>query len=421
MKDFISLNLLPNKYHYILIEASKTLGLNYDYLFTTLLTSVAGLVGNRAKIELKKGWSEPCIMWSIIIGNPSAKKTPAMNFIINPILDLDFNQFKKLNEEIEEVKNNRQQFVLKDSTVEAVYQVLKHNPYGVMFYCDEMMTFVNNLSRYKNNSDKSHFLSIYNNEHVVINRKKEGESFMISNAAVSIIGSIQPDVLPFFFDCFGTNDGGAQRFLYCYPSIKTKTCWIEEELNISEYNEFKSLLLRIPSYLEEFCINESLTYALSDEAKLIFEEFYNNTHANAIKEETLEQTFMIKGVAQVARLSLVFQIIEDSLSIRPSKKISFESMEKAIAAYEIFNLYRQKALLNNIKSELTELDQIAVELLPEKFTNNDAKVILADFAIEGTIDQRLLPRLKKQKIIINNGKRGDYVFTNLGRSLKDIL
>jgi hypothetical protein len=60
-----------------------------DYVAIALLVGAAGVIGATRWVSPWSGWSEPAILWAMLIGNPSAAKSPAMDAIRDAIIVLE--------------------------------------------------------------------------------------------------------------------------------------------------------------------------------------------------------------------------------------------------------------------------------------------------------------------------------------------
>ncbi|MCK4626637.1 MAG: DUF3987 domain-containing protein [Phycisphaerae bacterium] len=50
-----------------------------------LLAALASAIGNTRRIQLKRGWSEPAILWAAIVGDSGTMKSPAMELALKPL------------------------------------------------------------------------------------------------------------------------------------------------------------------------------------------------------------------------------------------------------------------------------------------------------------------------------------------------
>lgn len=59
-----------------------------DYVGASLLTLAAGLLGN-ARTADAMGWTEPSVLWTVLVGNPSSGKSPAMDPFVEIVSEIE--------------------------------------------------------------------------------------------------------------------------------------------------------------------------------------------------------------------------------------------------------------------------------------------------------------------------------------------
>src|SRR5690606_4980244 len=56
-----------------------------DYVFAAVLAVCGSLVGNTRWAMPWDGWSEPPVLWPMVIGNPSMNKSPGLDAVLGPL------------------------------------------------------------------------------------------------------------------------------------------------------------------------------------------------------------------------------------------------------------------------------------------------------------------------------------------------
>jgi hypothetical protein len=111
----------------------------------------------------------------------------------------------------------RRQLVIKDATQEAMLKALYDNPHGFAGIYDELAAFLKSFNKYKSGGgDEEVMLSLFSGKSISVNRKSS-EPIFIEKPFISIIGSIQPQVL---INLLGNNkidNGFTHRFLFAFP------------------------------------------------------------------------------------------------------------------------------------------------------------------------------------------------------------
>ena len=60
-----------------------------DYVAIAAIAGAAGAIGNACVVEGKRGWREAAVLWGVLIGPPSAHKTPAMKAAHSALAAID--------------------------------------------------------------------------------------------------------------------------------------------------------------------------------------------------------------------------------------------------------------------------------------------------------------------------------------------
>lgn len=191
-------------------------------------------------------WTEPAILWATLIGEPSAKKSPAMRAAIKPLRECDADAAKQHGREMRDykvrhrwwadlMKQNpqeaahepeepvQQHFIAEDATTEALAYCLRggaenREAHGKLLVAsDEMIGLFGQMDRYragggKGSADRGAYLKAYNGGPHKITRIGRGTTSCPS-WALCILGNIQPDPLARIAKD-GQEDGLLQRFLF---------------------------------------------------------------------------------------------------------------------------------------------------------------------------------------------------------------
>ena len=186
------------------VDGAKAIGCEPSYLALPLLVALAAAIGNTRRLELKRGWSAPAILWGAIVGESGTSKTPAFKLVMQPVRERQEKALDRHVEAMEEYEvelarwekdmatwkrdqsaeddppekprppaSNR--FVVSDTTVEALAPILLENPRGVLLARDELAGWIGSFDRYsgkgKTGADSANWLSMFNAESVIVDRK----------------------------------------------------------------------------------------------------------------------------------------------------------------------------------------------------------------------------------------------------------
>src|SRR4029450_469197 len=174
------------------------------------LTVCAGAVPDHIELQPKRhdqSWTESARIWTALVGDPSVKKSPIIRQAAKPLTQLDAQLCRDYSEEKarydalppdERRQAERPQQIrvrIEDATMEAVQEVLRDSPNGVLCLQDELAGWFGSMDKYSRQhgaaKNRGFWLQAYNGGEYVVDRVGRG-SFSISNLSVSLLGGIQP-------------------------------------------------------------------------------------------------------------------------------------------------------------------------------------------------------------------------------------
>jgi len=226
-----------------------------DYTAATLLSVAGSLIGNARWAKVSHSWQEPPLIWTMLIGNPSAGKTPGAKPVRRALAEIEHNERNCVANEIEawekeaalcKLKHSAWQskakkafakggepppepdgpgprpwstrLSLSDTTIEAAAQVLASQPKGLLVNRDELAGVLGNLTRYANGgSDGPFYLEGYNGGSFASERKGSG-SIYVSRLSLTLTGTIQPERLATLL-LKAEDDGMLARFIPIFPEL----------------------------------------------------------------------------------------------------------------------------------------------------------------------------------------------------------
>jgi hypothetical protein len=359
-------DVLPEPIRGFIEDGSRAIGCDPAYLALPMLTAIATAIGNTRRIELKRGWSEPAIFWTAIVGESGTMKSPALELVMKPVRERQ----RKALAEHEERMNDYRDDVLRyerdlaewkkkakvhdppkkpeepvgvrywcdDPTVEALAVLLRYQWRGLLMVRDELAGWMSGFDRYSQGKggDVARWLEMFGGRPMVVDRKT-GNPRMLSvpRAAVSVTGGIQPEVLQ---RCLGQqyreNGLAARLLLTCPPRIPKR--WTESDIDPKAEAEIDALLDRLYSLqptIDDDGEPEPAIIGLMPEAKRAWIEFYNQ-HAQEQSELSGDLSAAwskLEGYA--ARLALVIHFARQAAndpSMESSHKVDRQSVNAGI-------------------------------------------------------------------------------------------
>jgi hypothetical protein len=77
--------VLPDPLGSFVLVVSHAIGCDAAYVALPALAAIAACVGTSRRVQLKPGWTEPCIVWSCIVGESGSMKSPAFGAVMRPL------------------------------------------------------------------------------------------------------------------------------------------------------------------------------------------------------------------------------------------------------------------------------------------------------------------------------------------------
>jgi hypothetical protein len=296
------LSALPLTVRQFAREAAASVGCPIDYLGLSTLAAASAAIGDTRRIVIKKDWTEGAAIFGMIVGGPASKKTPAMNLALRPLRERQMAlkaEYERQKEEYEsalrdwekakkdgpsELRKPDKPTLVRtyadDTTVERLADILNENQRGLLIIKDELSGWLGAMNQYKQGgrgADRQFWLSVHTNQPVAVDRKSTDEPVIVARPFVSIVGGIQPEVLPDFGKDRG--DGLIDRFISVYPKPRVGR-WSDDEISDhvrEEYARTLGSLYRLRHANDDEDPFPSRV-PMTDEAKGLFVAEYNRLH-----------------------------------------------------------------------------------------------------------------------------------------------
>lgn len=178
-------------------QVARSTGAPDDYVAASLLTTAAALIGNTRRAN-NHGHSAPACLWTIVVGDPSTRKSPAMA------------PFRDYLAELEMTLSEQEQLVLEDVTGRAAKEAVRGDPDRLIVVADELRLF----GKATTGADEGFWNKAYDGSSFSFRRKDTYSR--VRNLNISILAAGQPDVVR-SVTIRKDDSGFAARFLYVYP------------------------------------------------------------------------------------------------------------------------------------------------------------------------------------------------------------
>jgi len=366
----------------LIADLAEGAGAPADYIAISFVTAAASLIGGKRKVRpfAESNWSEPCIIWSACVGDPSSNKSPAIDAATAPFRTLEADHARDHGDRLlhweatverakaeqavwaDNVKTAqkeglgtpskpveavvpdepvRRRLLVMDATPEAVGSILAGNPSGTLHLRDELAGWLLSFERYSPGG-REFWLEAHGGRLHVIDRKGSKGPLTIPFNGVSVLGGIQPEKLS---DCLltGSDDGLVARFLWAWPD----PIEFRRPRAIADIGRLEEIYRRIDG-LSWGVSNDggdiAVTLALDPKASDLFEEWGRENSKGLEDCGLLYKGFCGKLKGLVLRLALTAEIVSWAASDRMEEPRSV-SLQTLAATIEFVEGYAKPTAL----------------------------------------------------------------------------
>lgn len=331
---------LPDAVAPFVNASAKAIGCDPSFIALPLLVGFASAIGNSRRVQLKRSWTEPAILWGAIIGESGSTKSSALELAFRAVRDRQQKAMREHNEAMQDYEVARLHYerdlaawkrskadtdppeALKaptcercwtdDATIEALAKLLQDNPRGLLVIRDELAGWLH-FDRYNakgKGAEVSKWLEMFGGRALVVDRKTSGTIY-VPQAAVSIIGGIQPGILTRYIGQEHRDNGLLAWLLLTMPPRRAKI-WTEADIDpmakVGISSIFEALYDLKPA-LDADGESAPAIVQLTAEGKRDWIMFYNEHNAEAANlcSELAAAWSKLEGYA--ARFALVHHLI----------------------------------------------------------------------------------------------------------------
>ncbi len=259
---FDAMALLPRQLAEFVLDEADRMPCPPDYIAAALVVALGSVIGSRCALKPKRcaDWIVTPNLFGGVVGDPSAKKTPAVSTVMRfmdrleakeadslidkrKVFDAEVAAFEarqsavkatmkkaaagkgdglKMDAAVADLQGletpsepHERRFKSNDATVEKLGDLLTHNPDGILVFRDELIGLLSSWEREGREGDRAFYLEGWNGTGSFnVDRIGRG-SLHIPCLCLSVFGGIQPDLLARYLSGIVSsldNDGRIQRF-----------------------------------------------------------------------------------------------------------------------------------------------------------------------------------------------------------------
>ncbi|HEX2887315.1 DUF3987 domain-containing protein [Vineibacter terrae] len=294
------LDVLPPLWRACTEAAAARTAAPVDYVALSLLAAAASLISDR-RVAPARGWVEPCILWTMLVGPPSCGKTPAVEAVCGLLRTLEHQ--RQYGPQALQAGAMSAPLFTNGTTIDAVLGVLREiGPRGVLLVRDEHGGWPSQMARgTRDGSAQAFWLSTWCQRGLDLGWR--GKTIELDGPSLSILGTAHPDALA---PALTRDDSGMlARFLFVRPA--PAAC--PRPLPLPE--DEGAVTIEAVSALRRLCERPwcMRDLPLTDEAHAAFEDF-RRAHRVPMRDLAgREAAWWGKGPSQVLRLAGVLTFL----------------------------------------------------------------------------------------------------------------
>ena len=210
---------------------ARATGFDASLTITAAVSIAAAALNDRIQVcaDANTEWFQQARLWMLAIGRPAAGKTPAQRKMAEPLWEIQRELREAYAKECaalgeEEDKPPMPRVVLSDTTVEALSEVLRANPRGILIANDEFEGWLGSLDTYRRGAvsrDRGEWLRAFDGGPHTVERVNRGSVF-VPNWGASILSATTPAALAKMMRNL-PEDGLLQRFICVLAGGRTDT------------------------------------------------------------------------------------------------------------------------------------------------------------------------------------------------------
>ena len=351
--------MLPEAVRAYVFDVAHRLQVSPDYVAVTAICSLAAALGNGVRLAPKQNddWQVVPESWGMIIGRPSASKTPAMKAALAPLNKLETERRDRWHAECQRAKVDEKfaelsakelrknaskairdgneeearkllssppaaqadssaipRLVVNDATVEKLGELLSENPGGLLLVRDELFGLLSRLSNEEFSGERAFYLEAYNGDGSYTYDRIGRGTIHIPSCTLSIVGGIQPlRVAPLVNEAVtgGGGDGLLQRFqLVVWPDENKEWAWVDEH----PCRQAGELYEQVTCDLHQLGGSSPtpVIFRFSPAAQELFKQWMEevNQEARSGGLSPALESHLLKMPKTVASLALIFELVD---------------------------------------------------------------------------------------------------------------
>lgn len=290
---------------------ARATGFDASILLAGGIVAAAAMLSDEVRlcVSPRSSWFESARLWGVVIGGPGSGKSPALKAAQAPLFALHREMLGAWTEThgTEESPPPRPCLYTSDATTEALAEVLRDNPRGILYTVDELHSWLESHDAYRSGGgkDRGEWLRLYDGGPHQVHRIKRG-AFFVPNWGASLLSATTPAALRRLAPKL-PDDGLLQRLLLVVVRARDLPDDAMMRVETTARTEAWAAALR-----RLYTSPEAVVH-LSGDAREAFEREQSELHRLTQAYEDAHPSYaahLAKRAAMLARLALTFHALE---------------------------------------------------------------------------------------------------------------
>jgi len=415
------LEIFPAKIQELILSLKRTRGMPIDFSAASFLYAISIAIGNSCSTGLDVQAPQYCMLYMVLIGKPNTNKSGPLKFMLDPLQELDKASFQKYHDELTNfqaysnlsvqdqkihgggplMKPIFKKFIIQDTTIEALKQIVFDNPRGIGFYRDELLGWINDLNRYNGGSDIQFFLQNWSGNPISCDRKGS-DPIYINNPFIGVAGTVQPKVLEQLARGERADNGFIDRFMFIFPDNLTKADWGLDYTPMHLIEEYSLGIKKLAEYgYQEDGIDMPKFIPISPRGKILLLQFLNNRNKPLSEDAPTDALAGSFGKLDLYtfRFILIIHRVYWAFDNKHEEEISEDTVFRAIQFTEYIRKMTRKAYA--VIFDATPIERLPknkaelYRLLPEQLSTGEGlelarKMGITDRVFKGMLNDKQL-------------------------------
>jgi putative DNA primase/helicase len=379
------LELLPSSLRPLVEDISDRMQTPTDLAAASAVVALAACVNRRATIQpktLDTGWQVVCNLWGAIIAPPGFLKSPLLQAVTRPLIDLEALCREEFQRELGDFELEQERMklaheawqqeyrqalrahktlptrpdtsvrpptqrrlVLTDATFEKLHEILQSNPDGVLVLRDELTGWLAGLDRQGREGERAFFLQGWNGDTgFTVDRIGRG-SLYVPAVCVSMLGAIQPGRLKSYLadalrDGPG-NDGLIQRFqVLVWPDLPRSWTLVDRQPNMTALTTAREVYHRLAGFSSDFPIRMRFGRDAQELFNAWLEDLEKKLRGGMIHPAL--ESHLSKYRSLMPTLAAVFELADAAAEEVESEVVSLDHARQAAAWTDYLESHAQR-------------------------------------------------------------------------------